>query len=250
MKKDNLFDNCIRTDLKIIEKDMEILLLVWAALFGLGLSWFLLFTVIPAVIVVLILLYRLFRKLFAVSMYGKDAVLYRSLPVSVPMLVLTKIFTGGQIFALLGIVCVAGQMFSSVIFGNPGNILDMFEEWILGFQDMKIAPELIPLTAVLDFLNMAVRCFTLSALIFLGVTAYHCLHREGSGWFIQIVMLHLGSLAAVSYVLSAELPGMMKWLQPAILQPVFHLVLSLVLLAGAYKVCVILIEKKDGGVSL
>ena len=247
MKKENLFDNCIRTDLKIIEKDMEILLLVWAALFGLGLSWFLLFTVIPAVIVVLILLYRIFRKLFASSMYGKDAVLYRSLPVPVPMLVLTKIFTGGQIFALLGIVCVAGRMFSSVIFGNPGNILDMFEEWIMGFQDMKIALELIPLAAVLDFLNMAVRCFTLSALILLGVTFYCYLHRGGKGWYMQIVMLHLGSLTAVSYVLSAEIPGIMNWLQPAILQPAFHLVLSLVLLAVAYKVCVSLISKKDSG---
>ena len=248
MKKENLFDNCIRTDWKIIEKDMEILLLIWAALFGLGLSWFLIFIAVPAVIVVLGFLYHIFRKLFAASLYGKDAVMYRSLPVSVPMLVLSKIFTGGQIFALLGVVCVAGRIFSSVIFGNPGNILDIFEDWILGFQDMKIVPELIPLAAVLDFLNMTVRCFTLSALILLGVTFYCYLPREGSGWFMQIVMLHLGSLAAVSYVLSAELPGMMKWLQPAILQPVFHLVLSLVLLAGAYKVCVILIEKKDGGV--
>ncbi|MBR4411811.1 MAG: hypothetical protein IKT31_10870, partial [Firmicutes bacterium] len=84
MKKDNLFDNCIHTDLKIIESDLQILLLVWTALFALGLSWFLIFMAIPAVIVVLVLLYRIFCKLFAVSLYGKDAVLYRSLPVSVP----------------------------------------------------------------------------------------------------------------------------------------------------------------------
>ncbi len=248
MKKDNLFDNCIRTDLKIIEKDMEILLLVWAALFGLGLSWFLLFTVIPAVIVVLILLYRIFRKLFAASLYGKDAVLYRSLPISVPMLVLTKIFTGGQIFAILGIVCVVGRIFSYVIFGYPENILSMFEDWILGFQDMKITPKLVPLAAVLDFLNMTVRCFTLSALILLGITVYCYLPRGGKGWIVQNSMLYVGTLAVVPYVLSAEIPKLMQWLQPPILQPVFHLLLSLVLLAVSYKVCVILIEKKDGGV--
>ncbi|MBR5489485.1 MAG: hypothetical protein IKV72_07235, partial [Firmicutes bacterium] len=179
MKKDNLFDNCIHTDLKIIESDLQILLLVWTALFALGLSWFLIFMAIPAVIVVLVLLYRIFCKLFAVSLYGKDAVLYRSLPVSVPMLVLTKIFTGGLVFTAMGVICLVGQMFASVIFGNPGNILDMFEEWILGFQAMKIMPELIPLTAVLDFLNMTVRCFTLSALILLGVTFYCYLPRGG-----------------------------------------------------------------------
>ena len=249
MKKDNLFDNCIHTDLKIIESDLQILLLVWTALFALGLSWFLIFMAIPAVIVVLVLLYRIFCKLFAVSLYGKDAVLYRSLPVSVPMLVLTKIFTGGLVFTAMGVICLVGQMFASVIFGNPGNILDMFEEWILGFQAMKIMPELIPLTAVLDFLNMTVRCFTLSALILLGVTFYCYLPRGGKGWYVQNVMLYLGTLAIVPYVLSAEIPKMMDWLQPAILQPFFHLALSLVLLAGAYKVCVSLIEKKDGGVA-
>lgn len=249
MKKDNLFDNCIHTDLKIIESDLQILLLVWTALFALGLSWFLIFMAIPAVIVVLVLLYRIFCKLFAVSLYGKDAVLYRSLPVSVPMLVLTKIFTGGLVFTAMGVICLVGQMFASVIFGNPGNILDMFEEWILGFQAMKIMPELIPLTAVLDFLNMTVRCFTLSALILLGITFYCFLPRGGKGWYVQNVMLYLGTLAIVPYVLSAEIPKMMDWLQPAILQPFFHLALSLVLLAGAYKVCVSLIEKKDGGVA-
>ena len=124
---------------------------------------------------------------------------------------------------------------------------DMFENWILGFQDMKIVPELIPLAAVLDFLNMTVRCFTLSALILMGVTFYCYMPRGGKGWYMQNVMLYLGTLAIVPYVLSAEIPGMMDWLQPAILQPVFHLALSLVLLAGAYKVCVVLIEKKDGG---
>ncbi|MBR4410456.1 MAG: hypothetical protein IKT31_03970, partial [Firmicutes bacterium] len=211
--------------------------------------WFLIFMAIPAVIVVLVLLYRIFCKLFAVSLYGKDAVLYRSLPVSVPMLVLTKIFTGGLVFTAMGVICLVGQMFASVIFGNPGNILDMFEEWILGFQAMKIMPELIPLTAVLDFLNMTVRCFTLSALILLGVTFYCYLPRGGKGWYVQNVMLYLGTLAIVPYVLSAEIPKMMDWLQPAILQPFFHLALSLVLLAGAYKVCVSLIEKKDGGVA-
>lgn len=249
MKKENLFDNCIRIDLKIIESDLQILLLVWTALFALGLSWFLIFMAIPAVIVVLALLYRIFCKLFAVSLYGKDAVLYRSLPISVPMLVLTKIFTGGQVFAGMGVICLVGQMFASVIFGNPEHIIDMFENWILGFQDMKIVPELIPLAAVLDFLNMTVRCFTLSALILLGITFYCFLPRGGKGWYVQNVMLYLGTLAIVPYVLSAELPKMMDWLQPAILQPVFHLALSLVLLAGAYKVCVYLIEKKDGGVA-
>ena len=248
MKKENLFDNCIRTDLKIIESDLQILILVWSALFALGMSWFLIFMAIPAVIVVLALLYRIFRKLFAVSLYGKDAVLYRSLPISVSMRVLTKIFTGGLVFAAMGVICLVGQMFASVIFGNPGNILDMFEEWILGFQAMKIIPELIPLAAVLDFLNMTVRCFTLSALILLGVTFYCYLPRGGKGWYVQNVMLHLGTLAIVPYVLSAEIPKMMDWLQPAILQPVFHLALSLVLLAVSYKVCVVLIEKKDGGV--
>ncbi len=248
MKNDNLFDNCIRTDLKIIESDLQILLLVWTALFALGLSWFLIFMAIPAVIVVLALLYRIFCKLFAVSLYGKDAVLYRSLPISVPMLVLTKIFTGGLVFAGMGVICLAGQIFASVIFGNPEHIIDMFENWILDFQDMKIVPELIPLAAVLDFLNMTVRCFTLSALILLGITFYCFLPRGGKGWYVQNVMLYLGTLAIVPYVLSAEIPEMMDWLQPAILQPVFHLVLSLVLLVGAYKVCVILIEKKDGGV--
>ena len=48
MKKENLFDNCIRTDLKIIESDLQILILVWSALFALGLSWFLIFMAIPA----------------------------------------------------------------------------------------------------------------------------------------------------------------------------------------------------------
>ena len=113
MKKDNLFDKCIQTDLKIIESDFQILLLIWAALFGLGLSWFLLFIAVPAVIVVLSFLYRIFRKMFAVSMYGKEAVLYRSLPVSVPMLVLTKIFTGGLVFVAMGVVCLIGKIFAS-----------------------------------------------------------------------------------------------------------------------------------------
>ena len=116
MKKDNLFDKCIQTDLKIIEADFQILLLIWAALFGLGLSWFLLFIAVPAAIVVLIFLYRIFRKLFAASLYGKDAVLYRSLPIAVPMLVLTKIFTGGVVFVAMGVVCLIGKMFASVIF--------------------------------------------------------------------------------------------------------------------------------------
>ena len=248
MKKENLFDNCIRTDLKIIESDLQILILVWSALFALGMSWFLIFMAIPAVIVVLALLYRIFRKLFAVSLYGKDAVLYRSLPISVPMLVLTKIFTGGLVFAAMGVICLVGQMFAYVIFGNPERVIYMFENWILGFQDIKIVPELIPIAAVLDFLNMTVRCFTLSALILMGVTFYCYMPRGGKGWYMQNVMLYLGTLAIVPYVLSAEIPGMMDWLQPAILQPVFHLALSLVLLAVSYKVCVVLIEKKDGGV--
>lgn len=248
MKTETLFDNCIQTDLKIIEKDMEILLLVWAALFGLGLSWFMIFIAIPAAIVVLIFLYHIFHKLFAVSIYGKDSVMYRSLPVPVPTLVLSKIFTGGLVFAAMGVIRLVGQMFASVIFGSPEHIIDMFEDWILGFLDMKMEPELIPLAAVLDFLNMTGRCFTLSAVIMLGVTAYHYLPGTGKGWIVQMGMLYLGTLAIVPYVLSAEIPGMMKWLQPAILQPVFHLALSLVLLAVSYKVCVILIEKKDGGV--
>ena len=248
MKKENLFDNCIRTDLKIIESDLQILILVWSALFALGLSWFLIFMAIPAVIVVLALLYRIFRKLFAVSLYGKDAVLYRSLPISVPMLVLTKIFTGGLVFAAMGVICLVGQMFAYVIFGNPERVIYMFENWILGFQDIKIVPELIPIAAVLDFLNMTVRCFTLSALILMGVTFYCYMPRGGKGWYMQNVMLYLGTLAIVPYILSAEIPKMMDWLQPVILQPVFHLALSLVLLAVSYKVCVILIEKKDGGV--
>ncbi len=248
MKKENLLDNCIRMDMKIIESDLQILLLIWTALFALGLSWFMLFIAIPAAIVILIFLYQIFRKLFAVSLYGKDAVLYRSLPVSAPMLVLSKIFTGGLVFAAMGVVCLVGQMFASVIFGSPGHIVDMFEDWIYGFVNLRIDPQLVPLAATLDFLNMAVRCFTLSALILLGVTVYCYLPRGGRGWFVQNTMFYLGTLAVVPYVLSAEIPGMMDWLQPAILQPVFHLVLSLVLLTVSYKVCVILIEKRDGGV--
>ena len=248
MKKETLLYNCIKTELKINESDLQILLLIWAALFGLGLSWFILFVAIPAAFVILIFLYHIFRKLFAVSLYGKDAVLYRSLPVSTSMLVLSKIFTGGLVFAAMGVVCLAGQMFASVIFGSPGHIVDMFEDWIYGFVNLRIDPALVPLAATLDFLNMAVRCFTLSALILLGITVYCYLPRGGKGWIVQNSMLYLGTLAVVLYVLSVEIPKLMQWLQPPILQPVFHLLLSLVLLAVSYKVCVILIEKKDGGV--
>jgi hypothetical protein len=61
-------------------------------------------------------------------------------------------------------------------------------------------------------------------------------------------MFYIGIMAAVTYYMAAEFPEKMDWLQPAILQPVFNLALSLVLLAVSYKVCVVLIEKKDGGV--
>ncbi len=250
MKKENLFDNCIRTDLKIIESDLQILLLVWTALFGLGLSFGVLLLAIPAIIAVMGCLYQIFSKLCGSSLHGKDAALSRALPVSVPTLVLSKIFTGGLVFTALGAIYYVCFAFRALIYnGDPMRVVALFEEWIQEFTGMRIEPALIPLAAVLDFLNMTVRCFTLSALILMGVTFYHYLPRAGKGWIVQNSMLYIGMMAAVTYYMAAEIPKMMDWLQPAILQPFFHLALSLVLLAGAYKVCVVLIEKKDGGVA-
>ena len=162
MKKENLFDNCIRTDLKIIESDLQILLLVWTALFALGLSFGVLLLAIPAIIAVMGYLYNIFRKLCGSSLHGKDATLYRALPVSVPTMVLSKIFTGGLVFAALGIIYYVCFAFRAVIYnGDPMRVVALFEEWIQEFAGMRIEPALIPLAAVLDFLNMTVRCFTI-----------------------------------------------------------------------------------------
>lgn len=250
MKKENLIDNCIRADLKIIESDLQILLLVWTALFALGLSFGVLLLAIPAIIAVLACLYNIFSKLYGSSLHGRDAVLYRALPVPVSTLVLSKIFTGGLVFASLGAIYYICIAFRAVIYnGDPMRVVAEFEGWMQSFLTLKIDPVLVPLAAVLDFLNMVVRCFTISSVILLGVTAYYGLPRSGKGWIVHNAMIYIGIVAAVPYYMMSELPEMMDWLQPAILQPAFLLALSLVLLAACYKVCVILISKKDGGMS-
>ncbi len=249
MKKETLLDNCIKTDLKIIESDLQILLLIWTALFALGLSWGLLVLAVPAIIAVFACLFSLYKKLCGTSLYGGDASLFRTLPIPVHTLVLSKIFTGGLVFAAMGVIYYICLVFRAVIYnGDPQHVISLFEQWIYGFVNLRIDPALVPLAAVLDFLNMAVRCFTLSAMILLGMTAYFYLPKAGRGWIVQNSMLYVGMTAVVACFMAAETPALMQWLQPPILQPVFHLTLSLVLLAISYKVCVILIEKKDGGV--
>ena len=249
MKKENLLDNCIRTDLKGIESELQILLLLWTALFALGLSWGILFLAVPAVIAVFACLCGLFRKLFGTSLYGSDASLYRTLPVPVPTLVLSKIFTGGLVFAAMWAIYYICLVFRAIIYnGNPEHVVNLFEQWVHGFMSLQIDPELVPLAAVLELLSMTVRCFALSAMILMGMTLYYYLPRAGKGWLMQNAMLYLGMVGMVTYVFLTELPEMLEWLHPPILQPLFCLMVGVVLITAGYRLSVHLIEKKDGGV--
>lgn len=249
MKKDNLFDNCIHTDLKIIEKDLEILLLVWTALFALGLSWGMLVLAIPAIVGVLACLCNIFRKLCGSSLHGSKAVLYRSLPIPASTLVLSKIFTGGLVFAAMGVIYYLCVVFRALLFKDGiSDVIMEFEGWLRGFEKLGIGTELVPLAAVLDFVNMVLRCFSLSAMILLGVTMYCSMSSDGKGRMVQHSMLYIGTLILVTYVLMAELPGAISLPVPAFLQLVLYLALTLVLLGVSYKISVTLLEKKDGGV--
>lgn len=249
MKKDNLLDNCIRNDLKTIEKDMELMMLIWAALFSLGLSWGILFLAIPALIAVLACIFRIFRILCISSVYGRESVLYRSLPIPPSTLILSKIFTGGLVFAALGIIYYICLVFRALLFKEGiSDVILIFETWIRDLTARGITESMVPVAAVLEFLNMAVRCFTLPAMVVTGTSFYHSLPEDAKMRYIQNSVLYIGTVLMVSYLLMQELPDTMDWIPPGFMRLVFNLVVSLAILAAGYKLSVYFMTRKDGGV--
>ena len=246
-ESNHLLDRCIQTDLKIIEKDLELTLLLWTAMFAMGLSWGLLFLAVPMGIGVLTGLYHIFKKLYGKTVFGADAPFFQSLPVPTPVFLLSKIFTGGLIFLVMGMIFCICLVFQSLLNGMPDGVIAKFEGWIYGFVTAGIAPDWVPLAAVLTFLNLAAGCFTLAALIFTMMCGYYCLPCGARGYIVNYLALYVGTFVIMTYLLGPWVLKELELLQPAMVHPVFCLLLSIGLTAGSWKVCMGILSKQIGG---
>ena len=241
----SLLDSCIRTDFKLIDNDLGISCVLLLGAFALGLSWFLIVAIIPAIFVIVFLMYRLYGRLYAKSIFGEEAVFYRSLPVPAEVLVLSKIYVGGAVTIILALVGLAGSLIMSLLGGSlTADVMNMYTSYVQRFMDAGAPAVQLPVLAALTFFHGVLLCFTEAAVLLLLVVSYKSLPKRNQSYLIHHCFTAIGVFSLIALVLLPVVLHSLIWEDTNLWLPLLQLVCSTAVLVGAYKRSVKAIERK------
>lgn len=245
----NLLDSCIQAEFKMLDRDLELGLILAFALFGLGLSWILIFLIIPAIIAAAIYFYHVLGKLFSKSIFGKDAVLYRSLPVPTGYLVFSKIYTAGTIFIIFWLAAFGGHLMMSLFMGNfADQALGLFASMLEKLLDAGAAESMLPVYVVLLFIEGLVFNYTAAAFIFLLVTGYMTRPEAERTYMFQTVLFFLGMFGLVILALGPVALHTLFWEEYNLWLPMMQLAVNIIAILLSAGLSARLVERKDKGV--
>jgi len=169
VKENNLMDQYIKANFKLMENELGIACVAAGCGFALLSSFVGILLLLPLLAVSIYFFFKAMRKLFYDSIYGKSAYLFQSLPVSPSQLVSCKIFAAGLSFLLLSAVMVGAGL---VIALFQSGIRAYVDGLMQDFVDQGAVTEQLPLILAAEFLAVCTASFRDGAVYFLGVITY------------------------------------------------------------------------------
>lgn len=167
----------------------------------------------PCLVAVVLLAFSALRKLFVRSVYGGDAGLYQSLPISASELVTSKIFAAGVflLLAFLPVFLIFGSGLGSLYIGKYRIRAAVTQILVnLGYTHSQV-----PLFAALALIAAVLGCFAAAAAVQLVITLYHSSASSRRS-------LAVGSLAMAVFMAGVLVLNVCPYLLLAEIKPLFH----------------------------